>query len=52
MIIDLGKYYLYRHIRLDKNVPYLGKKRTGTWIKKAIINNKLAYGYNWKEVIS
>lgn len=22
MIVDNGKYYLYRHIRLDKNEPF------------------------------
>lgn len=22
MIVDEGKYYLYRHIRLDKNEPF------------------------------
>lgn len=38
MILEEGKYYLYRHIRLDKNEPfYIG---IGT---KQLINNKYLY---------
>jgi len=40
MIVDNGKYYLYRHIRLDKNEPFyigVGTKRSGnTFIQKYI----------------
>jgi len=70
-------YYLYRHIRLDKDEPFyigigtkanvkfksfnseyrrafsklrfLGKKKAGTHLSKSIKNNRLAYGYKWKE---
>ncbi len=39
MIVDKGKYYLYRHIRLDKNEPfYIG---IGTKIKGAIATSNL-----------
>lgn len=28
MIVDIGKYFLYRHIRLDKNEPfYIGRRK-------------------------
>lgn len=41
MIADIGKYYLYRHIRLDKNEPfYIG---IGTKSEKGLIKNSAIY---------
>lgn len=39
MIVDSGKYYLYRHIRLDKNVPFY----IGIGTKKDSANYKTIY---------
>lgn len=53
MIINPGKYYLYRHIRLDKNEPfYIG---IGTKSKKGCYDRSYSkYGRNpiWKKIIN
>lgn len=60
MIKDLGKYYLYRHIRLDKNEPfYIGiGTKYGDKIYKTFKNeyyrafDKINRGIIWKRVVN
>lgn len=53
MIVETGKYYLYRHIRLDKNEPFyigIGKKNKDSIYKRAFTSfhrNKF-----WKRIVA
>ena len=50
MIVEKGKYYLYRHIRLDTNTPfYIGIAKKNFNLKKGIFCNKYERAFDkWK----
>jgi len=59
MIVDNGKYYLYRHIRLDKNEPfYIGvgtKKNNKKWEdNKIYLRSNVSIGRNitWNRIVA
>lgn len=54
MIVDLGKYYLYRHVRLDTNEPfYIGvgtnNEKSENFKRSRVKTNRNAY---WKNIVS
>ena len=53
MIVENGKYYLYRHIRLDKDEPFyigIGKKNKDSIYKRAFTS--FHRNIFWKRVVS
>lgn len=53
MIVDNGKYYLYRHIRLDKDEPFyvgIGTKKKNTTYGRA--KNKYKRNNLWNKIIN
>jgi hypothetical protein len=56
MILDLGKYYLYRHIRLDTNQPFYIGIGTKTFYKNSDYyhraTNKRDRSIHWKNIIA
>jgi len=56
MIIEEGKYYLYRHIRLDKNEPFyigIGTKKNNKW-KSSYERSYSKKGRNkiWNDIVN
>lgn len=57
MIVEKGRYYLYRHIRKDKNEPFyigVGTKKKGNGQVEIYIRSHTRYGRNrlWKSIVN
>ncbi len=52
MIVDNGKYYLYRHIRLDKNEPFYIGVGTKNACKYCRAKTKLKRNKYWERIVA